>query len=178
MALTKARLVHGDGKLASAINEQIAATLGRKRDPNTLRQDVIDMRDRLDEAKGERNPLSLKAIRGGLTDIAFINQFLLLKASIANPPRNLRDGLVWCRDHELLSRADAECLVNAHDLFEAIVQFSRASNGGVLTAERIGEGAKERINGFCDVNSFQAALEHLINIQGAVTTVYRKVFSA
>ncbi|MFA5662453.1 bifunctional [glutamate--ammonia ligase]-adenylyl-L-tyrosine phosphorylase/[glutamate--ammonia-ligase] adenylyltransferase [Castellaniella sp.] len=78
-ALTRARFVAGDADIGArfeAIRQQI---LLLPRDPDILREQVRSMRDRI--AQGHPNPsglFDLKHDRGGMVDIEFITQYLVL----------------------------------------------------------------------------------------------------
>ena len=89
MALTRARVIAGDPGLARAIDEAIAATLGAKRDRAALARDVRDMRALVAREKGDADPWDLKLVSGGLLDIEFLAQFLVL-AGGARPSRHSR----------------------------------------------------------------------------------------
>ena len=79
-ALIRARFVAGDAAIAepfAAIRRQI---LRQPRDEPSLRQEIIDMRERMYQARkppeGER--INLKHSRGGLVDIEFLVQYRVL----------------------------------------------------------------------------------------------------
>ncbi|MFM2483209.1 bifunctional [glutamate--ammonia ligase]-adenylyl-L-tyrosine phosphorylase/[glutamate--ammonia-ligase] adenylyltransferase [Celerinatantimonas sp. YJH-8] len=79
-ALVRARVIYGDAELQqrfSRIRHQILATV---RDVNLLRQDVVTMRDKMQAHLDRSNDsqVDLKQSRGGMVDIEFIAQFLVL----------------------------------------------------------------------------------------------------
>jgi glutamate-ammonia-ligase adenylyltransferase len=78
MALTRARPVYGDATLRSEIAAVIAETLARPRNPETLRQDVADMRRRMRKEHPGQGPWDLKHRPGGLIDGEFIVQHAAL----------------------------------------------------------------------------------------------------
>jgi glutamate-ammonia-ligase adenylyltransferase len=78
-ALTRARYCAGDPGLGAAFEDERSAILRMERDPAKLREDVLGMREQLLE--GHPNPsdlFDLKHDRGGMIDIEFVVQYLVL----------------------------------------------------------------------------------------------------
>ncbi|MFD1327635.1 bifunctional [glutamine synthetase] adenylyltransferase/[glutamine synthetase]-adenylyl-L-tyrosine phosphorylase [Mycoplana ramosa] len=80
MALTRARVVCGDGDLAKEARSTIRGILDRKRNVVAIAKDVAEMRALIEEEKAPKDIWDLKLIPGGLVDIEFIAQFLILAA--------------------------------------------------------------------------------------------------
>jgi glutamate-ammonia-ligase adenylyltransferase len=98
-ALTRARFVCGDDDIAGEFTRIRSATLIRPRDVNRVRQDLLDMRDRLRlekdksaAAKGMDPPgnQSAKHQPGGLVDIEFIAQLGVLGQASNTPAVTLQ----------------------------------------------------------------------------------------
>ena len=85
MALTRARPVAGDRALCGRIAETIGAVLRAPREPRRLLADVADMRGRIAAEHPRPLPWDLKNRRGGLTDLEFIAQYLMLREAAAAP---------------------------------------------------------------------------------------------
>ncbi|ENA1773425.1 bifunctional [glutamate--ammonia ligase]-adenylyl-L-tyrosine phosphorylase/[glutamate--ammonia-ligase] adenylyltransferase [Yersinia ruckeri] len=86
-ALVRARMVYGDTALHqqfSAIRQRILCT---QRDALTLRQEVREMREKMRNHLGskQRDIFDIKADAGGITDIEFIAQYLVLRYAAAEP---------------------------------------------------------------------------------------------
>jgi glutamate-ammonia-ligase adenylyltransferase len=79
MALTRARPMAGDARLCRRIETSVTAALGKERDPAKLVADVADMRRRIADEHPRPSALDLRNRRGGLVDIEFIAQYLLLR---------------------------------------------------------------------------------------------------
>jgi len=78
-ALTRARHVAGDEALGQRFERLRIEVLRTKRDLAKLREDVVAMRAKMFEAHPNRSELfDLKHDRGGLVDVEFIVQFLVL----------------------------------------------------------------------------------------------------
>ncbi|MBV8738145.1 MAG: bifunctional [glutamine synthetase] adenylyltransferase/[glutamine synthetase]-adenylyl-L-tyrosine phosphorylase, partial [Alphaproteobacteria bacterium] len=85
MALTRARTVAGEAGLRRRIAETIGAVLRSPRDPWRLAEDVAEMRRRVAGENPRPQPWDLKHRRGGLIDLEFIVQYLMLREAAAEP---------------------------------------------------------------------------------------------
>jgi glutamate-ammonia-ligase adenylyltransferase len=78
-ALTRARHCAGDAQVGAAFEAERIAILRRSRDPESLRREVVSMRQQLLDGHPNRSDLfDLKHDRGGMIDIEFMVQYLVL----------------------------------------------------------------------------------------------------
>jgi len=85
-ALTRARFVAGDAAIGERFEQLRNEVLSMPRERDPLAADVIDMRRRMLEGHPNRSELfDLKHDRGGMVDVEFIVQFLVLAHSNAQP---------------------------------------------------------------------------------------------
>ncbi|HCE10645.1 MAG TPA: bifunctional [glutamate--ammonia ligase]-adenylyl-L-tyrosine phosphorylase/[glutamate--ammonia-ligase] adenylyltransferase [Oxalobacteraceae bacterium] len=85
-ALTRARFCAGDAALGARFEELRQTVLRKQRDDTTLRQDVCAMRKKMRDAHPNRSALfDLKHDEGGMIDIEFIVQFLVLRHAAQYP---------------------------------------------------------------------------------------------
>ena len=86
-AIVRARPVAGDPELARKFNAIRAEVLRRPRDRDTLRREVREMRDRLRAGRLRCDPgiFDLREDRGGIVDIEFLVQYLVLLESCRYP---------------------------------------------------------------------------------------------
>ncbi len=78
-ALTRARFVAGERSIGAGFERLRVAVLRQKRDPARLRQEVAAMRQKMLDAHPNRTQLfDLKHDRGGIVDVEFIVQYLVL----------------------------------------------------------------------------------------------------
>jgi glutamate-ammonia-ligase adenylyltransferase len=85
MALTRARPVAGDPALCERAATAIEAVLRQPRDPQRLVLDVADMRRRIAESQKRPSSWDLRNRRGGLIDLEFIAQYLMLLEAAESP---------------------------------------------------------------------------------------------
>jgi [glutamine synthetase] adenylyltransferase / [glutamine synthetase]-adenylyl-L-tyrosine phosphorylase len=106
-ALTRARFVTGDASLGAAFEAERESILRMQRDPQMLAKDVVDMRRRMHAGHPNRTPLfDLKHDPGGMVDVEFIVQYLVLLHSREQPSLTGNVGNI-----ALLARAGALGLV-------------------------------------------------------------------
>lgn len=125
-ALLRARPVAGDVDVGDAFDQLRREILARPRDGEALRREVAEMRARmLKEHSHPEDAFDIKLDSGGLTDIEFLVQYLVLRNAAAYPAlldwtdniRNL-DGLM---DSGLLSREQGAFLADTYRAFRRIV---------------------------------------------------------
>jgi glutamate-ammonia-ligase adenylyltransferase len=96
MALTRARPVAGGAGLRARIADAIGCVLGATRDARRLLVDVADMRRRIADENPRPSPWDLKNRRGGLNDLEFVVQYLVLREAASSPqllPRGTEQAL-------------------------------------------------------------------------------------
>ncbi|ABM00866.1 bifunctional [glutamate--ammonia ligase]-adenylyl-L-tyrosine phosphorylase/[glutamate--ammonia-ligase] adenylyltransferase [Shewanella amazonensis] len=91
-ALVRSRFVFGDNQLAARFSEIRAEVLGKVRDPAVLKGEVKAMRTKMREhlLKVDEGMFDLKQSPGGIADIEFIAQYLVLAGSA-----EFEDLTVW-----------------------------------------------------------------------------------
>lgn len=85
MALTRGRVVAGDLALGRRLEALVAKILTLPRDPDRLLADIADMRHRILQQHQNPPPWDWKHRRGGLIDIEFISQYMLLRHAPTHP---------------------------------------------------------------------------------------------
>jgi len=141
-ALIRSRAISGDPILLDRFRQIRDAVLVRPRDPDKLRHDVRDMRRRLlaEHAQPDPTRFDLKQGRGGIVDIEFLVQYLVLAYSGRHPhltrwTDNVR-LLVTLIDSGLMDHTTAYRLREAYLTYRAAVhRLSLQNLPTVLPAE-------------------------------------------
>ncbi len=145
-ALVRARFVGGDERLEEdyrAIRQEI---LSIKRDPQTLKQEVRDMRKKMREAlvKNKAGMFDIKQGFGGIADIEFMVQYLVLKNAAQHPQLltwtdNIRI-LDTLAETGILSQPTVEDLSQCYRRFRArLHQLSLQEVSGVVAEEEFAQ---------------------------------------
>jgi glutamate-ammonia-ligase adenylyltransferase len=135
MALTKARFVCGDEGLGQAALAIAAAVIARPREPQAVLKGVAEMRAMIATAKGDADPWDLKLAAGGLTDLDFIAEALILIHAHAHPGWALAPTAAVFRlaaEAGVLAPGDAAILVQALALFDAVTHMQRLTIEGAF----------------------------------------------
>ena len=140
MALTRARPVAGSPALCRRIADAIAAVLASPRDPRRLLADVADMRRRIADENPRPSPWDLRNRRGGLLDLEFIVQCLLLREAAGSPQilRRATDGAL-----RALGEAHILCPQAESELIEALALLRHVQ--AVLTLLSEGPSASDTL---------------------------------
>ena len=129
-ALVRARVVAGDSVLAEDFNRTRRAILSQHRNLETLKKDVIDMREKMRNHLGSdihndgSKAFHLKQDTGGIVDIEFMVQYAVLAWSQADPALltytdNIR--ILEClAQSSRLSTAEVDQLIEAYKAFRSV----------------------------------------------------------
>jgi len=181
MALTRARVIAGDASLGREIEAAIDATLCAKRDGVALAKDVRDMRALIAKEKGESDPWDLKLVSGGLLDIEFIAQFLVLAFAHERPQIfnvSTRAVLANAGAEGLLSPERAKALTEAHRLLTDTTQIMRLAVDGPFDPARAAGGVKRRIAAAAALPDFEALPGEIAEARGEVREAFQAVLGA
>lgn len=128
MAFTKARVVYGTDSLKTELEDFIRSQLSKQRDLEKLRQDVLDMRQRIESEHGTGNPWDIKYVRGGLIDIDFMAQYLMLRHAPKAPgakPGSASEIFHWLQHTGRLEAHTATALIDADRFLGQIFNMLR-----------------------------------------------------
>lgn len=138
-ALTRARVVAGGARLTAEFERLRDELLQQPRDEEKLKKDVVEMREKMRSHLGTKGPsekaqhFSLKQDAGGIVDIEFLVQYLVLSRAHQTPELsrwsdNIR--ILGCLEEAgILSADDAEQLIEAYKVYR--------SAGHRLTLQRL-----------------------------------------
>lgn len=150
-ALLRTRAISGDASVCAAHERVRRQTLTRPVDVQALRKEVVAMRHRmrseLDKSSGE--DFDIKQGVGGLTDIEFIVQFLVLAHAAEHPAlvthsdniRQIHD----LADAGLLDPAEAATLIDAYRIYRKQIHRRSLSGGNALLPKAAFAGWRERV---------------------------------
>jgi [glutamine synthetase] adenylyltransferase / [glutamine synthetase]-adenylyl-L-tyrosine phosphorylase len=156
-ALVRARGVAGDGSLLEAFEQVRGDTLACERDPEALREDVLRMRARmrkeLDRSRDDAR-FDLKQGGGGLVDLEFLLQYLVLrdaaKAPVLLAPRDTAGLLAAACEGRLLPAHGCEALAQAHaSLLDAGLRRTLDRRSRVVAESPEIAAAREAIRAAC-----------------------------
>jgi len=178
MALTRARVVAGEAALSGEIAASIAALLTVRRAPAPLARKVRAMRALIASEKGDQDPWDLKLVSGGLTDIEFVAQFLVLAHASRHPEllaTSTRIVIAKAGALGLLTPDEAATLADAHRLYTDVTQIMRLAIAGPFDPAKAASGVKRRIAAAAALPDFEALQGAVREAREAVRRVYASV---
>jgi glutamate-ammonia-ligase adenylyltransferase len=148
MALTRARVIHGPPELAARIDEAVRTVRTRPRDPDKLLRAVAEMRRRIDKEFATTDIWDVKYFRGGMIDVEFIAQYLMLRHAHDHPEVLSTDSATALRrlaERGLLDGGVAEELCEALALWRRIQSFIRLTTEGLFEADKAPPGLRRAL---------------------------------
>jgi glutamate-ammonia-ligase adenylyltransferase len=178
MALTRARVVTGEPDLKARIEAALRDILCAPRDADKLLIDVAEMRARIERERPARSIWSVKYLRGGLTDLEFLAQYLLLKHAPEHP--ELLDGSTQAAFAKLaqaglLGTALAQRLIEATRLVRQVQGMLRLTAAPAFDADQGSEGLQASLARAAGMADFAALRENLIASAQEVHEVFIEI---
>ena len=173
MALTRARVVVGNGADRAMIEDAVAAIVAQPRDPAALYRDVLTMRADMALAKPGQGLWDVKLARGGLVDLEFlVHTRQLATGSAPTPelgPACDAAGLSELRaPHDLMTRL----LVVLRLVGDALSSASRAA----LDNADFTPPVRELLAQACGYAHFDVLQQALTDAKGSVNASWHRVF--
>ncbi|MBT3792175.1 MAG: bifunctional [glutamine synthetase] adenylyltransferase/[glutamine synthetase]-adenylyl-L-tyrosine phosphorylase [Rhodospirillales bacterium] len=175
MALTRARVIAGPDELSAKINASIQEILTTKRDKTKLAIDVTDMRTRLARGHAPSSDWDVKYAPGGLIDVEFIAQFLLLAHGAEHPEilhQNITESFNRLAKFGYLETETANQLASAGKFWRTILGMIRFTFEGSFDEDAAPMGLKTALARACEMKDF----EHLKHEMETTRTWVRETF--
>ena len=133
------------------------------------------MRELIAQEKGDSDPWDMKLARGGLTDLDFMAQGLVLAYAHAHPSLaglSTEATFAEAQLSGLLPSDDVRTLIEAHRLFNDIFQWQRLTIEGAFDAERVPPVILKRLATVAGLPSAKVLLEHLGEMRGRIYELF------
>jgi glutamate-ammonia-ligase adenylyltransferase len=178
MALVRARPVAGDPAFMAEVEAAITTVLAKPRNAAAIRADALVMRRLVAQEKGEADPWDLKLAAGGLLDIEFVAQALVLLHAGRHPAvatRNTGDILAAVAAAGLIDDNDSAVLRRAYVLMRDVMQWQRLSVAGSFDPARLSPGLRRRMAAVVGLPDFKVLERDLRDTQQAVRAVLERI---
>jgi len=178
MALTRARIMAGDEAFCNRVEQAVAQIVASPRDKGRVVSEVRSMRDLIAQEKGDEDPWDLKLARGGLTDIDFVAQALILAHAASHPSLiGLPPEATFAEARRigLLAEEDARSLIEAHQLFNSIFQWQRLTIEGRFDPNTVSPAILKRLATVAGLPDAKVLLTQLRETQQQVRQAYERV---
>ena len=177
MALTRARVVAGDTDLGSRVEDAVRSTLMLRR-ADTIRRPIADLRALVAKEKGDKDPWDPRLVAGGLLDIDFLAQFLVLRHAADHPgllARSAPDILSAARASGLLPASLADSLAETYRLHAGLQQITRLTVEGRFDPAAAGTGLIRRLVAAANVPDFATLERELTERRAFVRAAFDRV---
>ncbi len=181
MALCKARPNVGDMTLRLELQQFILQALAMPRDTVALRTDILDMRERIAKEHGTQNPWDIKQVRGGLMDMDFMAQYLLLLHAPDMPgvrTGNVLDIFRWLVERGLMEGELAAKLDRHYHFLTHIFSMLRLCSEGNYRVGDAPQGLKKLLVDAVGEADFESLSRSLIQVEQSVLDHYITFFTA
>ena len=174
MALVRARFLAGDRALGERAEQVIRESLAAPRDAATIKKDAYAMRALIAQEKGEGNSWDLKNAAGGLTDIEFLCQTLVLISGVHGMGRDPQSILHFARDHALLPADMVDPLLSAHAVMRDLMQWVRLTLGDDRPVLDASQGLKRQLAVTSGLPDFKVLAGFLREEQNKVRLIFER----
>ncbi|HEX8665746.1 MAG TPA: bifunctional [glutamine synthetase] adenylyltransferase/[glutamine synthetase]-adenylyl-L-tyrosine phosphorylase [Beijerinckiaceae bacterium] len=177
MALTRARMIGGDEAFGQEVAQAIADIVGCRRDPAKVAAEVRAMRDLIAKEKGDQDPWDLKLAAGGLTDLDFLAQALVLARGADHPSfvgLPTRAALAEAGRLGLLAERDARALVEAHAFLSGVFQWQRLAIEGPFDATTVPPAILRRLATAAGLPDARVLLDQMNRTRAEVREVFSR----
>ncbi|HVL74136.1 MAG TPA: bifunctional [glutamine synthetase] adenylyltransferase/[glutamine synthetase]-adenylyl-L-tyrosine phosphorylase, partial [Beijerinckiaceae bacterium] len=148
MALTRARVLAADASFGDEVAAAVAGIVAQPRSPAEVAKQVRAMRALIAQEKGDRDPWDIKLAAGGLTDVDFLAQAILLAHGRDRPDlvgRPTDEVLLAAAALGLTGAEEARELVEAHRLFGAVLHWQRLMIAGPFDPAAVSPAILKRL---------------------------------
>ena len=156
----------------------LQASLTAPQDADKVLVDVADMRALMARERKAANLFDVKLHRGGLVDVEFIVQYLLLRHAAALPQLltpTVGEALPRLRDADLLTADQTATLLEAQGLWLALQGLLRYSIDGTFREEEAPAGLTQRLAAAASEPDFDRLKARMTDLYDRVHTIFRMV---
>ncbi len=180
MALTRARPVAGDASLSVEVALLISGIIGNQRLAADLQRSILDMRKLVAHEKGDNKSFDLKLAKGGLLDIEFAAQYIILANAHHFPQichTNTGKMLEAAIDLSLIPRTDGLQLLEAWKFYSCFEQVLRICMEEKFEPTETRPKMRRWLANILDFPDFSVLESHLKNSQTEVRRIFQRLVS-
>ncbi|MDF3073965.1 MAG: glutamine-synthetase adenylyltransferase, partial [Alphaproteobacteria bacterium] len=174
----------GPKALSERLDDAIKEVLRRPRDADKLLLDVASMRARIERHNHAKSAWDLKYLRGGLFDLDFMAQYLLLLHAPNHSSilaRRAPQIFAQLAQAQLLPTATAQTLAAAFRLWQSLQSLLRLTMGGDeadIEESSTPEGLKQILAAAAGVSDFAALKAKMADTAARVYAIYDEIIAA
>ncbi len=177
LALVRARPVAGDTFFMNEVSKALRKILTKPRDLKTIRRGTREMRELLAREKGNSDPWDFKHVAGGLMDIEFVAQALVLEEGAAHSDLIASETttiLLNAKRLGLMPAKDINPLIEAYSLMRDMMQWLRAMVSGDFSPSKADRALLKRLATLTGLPDFKMLELHFAELRVKVGEVVKK----
>lgn len=181
LAQTRARVVCGPPDLCRKVEAALHQSLQTPQSADKVLIDVADMRALMARERKPANLFDVKLARGGLVDVEFIVQTLLLCHAATHPEiltPTVGEALERLRAADLLTSDQTATLMEAQGLWLALQGLLRYSIDGPFREEEAPPGLRAKLAAAAGEPDFERLKARMTELYDRVHTIFRDVIDA
>jgi [glutamine synthetase] adenylyltransferase / [glutamine synthetase]-adenylyl-L-tyrosine phosphorylase len=178
LALTRARIITGDAGLTEELEEAIRSAIAAPRDAARTIADVLAMRALMVKENPPTGPWDIKRSRGGLIDVEFIAQTLMIIHAASHPEvlhQATLPALARLASARLISSVEAKTLQDAGALYQRLTQILRLSVTGAYVPATAPAGLNRLVSNACTAPDIASAEALLSDTRTSVSRLFSEL---
>lgn len=180
LAMTRARPVAGSPVLCETLRADVTEALSHPPPRDMLIRDIRDMRQKVAAQFPGDNIWDLKYAPGGLIDLEFLIQTVMLDHAAAQPEilaANTQTALAHLREIGAFPPGEAQILCRTAKLESALMQVLRIAISGPLRVESASGGLKRLLARAGKTRTFDELQYELMALQGDTHKIFVRYFA-
>jgi len=174
MALSRARVVtSSSAAFAQRVSEALSEQLKNKDFKQNLASDVLDMHERLARDKPSLGFWDIKGKPGGLRDIEFIAQYLVLDSKLVVSDKSTKSMLVMAQKENAADESSLQDLINICSRYQSLLQLLKLAAHEMYQRDKFSSSFKTLLTEHCQLNSFSELERQLTRDARNVTTIFK-----
>jgi glutamate-ammonia-ligase adenylyltransferase len=181
MALARARVVSGPPDFAAKVEAEIDRIVRRPRKAKRVTADILDMRRLVAEEKPPANDWDVKLAKGGQIDLEFLAQWLTLVHASVKPELHARGAAPTfgaAARCGVLNAGDAEALIAASRLYDAVTQVLRLALDGPFEPSAASKGLAAMLARAAQAPDLRALEAELAATRERVAAIAKRLWGA
>jgi len=181
MTMVRTRTVFDTGDLGTEVEQIINRLLRTHRDAQTIASDVANMRARIQKQYPTQCAWAIKQIPGGLVDVDFIAQYLVLVHGAKSPEimKEMSHEIIEAAAKlEIIAEDDGSALIEAAHLYQQLSTFLSLVIEGDLNDDRVAQfspALKRDLTEITDSENFDALEKRLVDTEGSTRHIFERV---
>lgn len=181
MTMVRTRAVFDTGELGAEVEQTISRFLRTPRDAKAIASDVANMRARIQKQYATQCAWAIKQVPGGLVDVDFIAQYLVLVYGAKSPEimkETSRDIIEIATRHELIAEDDGTTLIEAAHLYQQLSTFLSLVIEGDLSDDRVAlfsPSLKRNLTEITDSENFDALAKRLVDTEERTRHIFERI---